>query len=43
MVSEVSKSFNIKGVVQVGDGSSSGIVSGNAHALVLDDLEFEVI
>jgi hypothetical protein len=43
MVSEVSKRFNIKGVVQMGDWSSPGIVCGNAQALVLDDLEFEVI
>ena len=43
MVNEVSKRFNIKGVVQMGDGSSPGIVSDNAQALVLDDLEFEVI
>jgi hypothetical protein len=43
MVNEVSKRFNIKGVVQMEDGSSSGIVCGNAQALVLDDLEFEVI
>jgi hypothetical protein len=29
--------------VQMGDGSSPGIVSDNAQALVLGDLEFEVI
>ena len=33
----------LKGVVQMEDGSSSGIVSDNAQVLVLDDLEFEVI
>jgi hypothetical protein len=43
MVNEVSKRFNIKGVVQMGEGSSPGIVSDNAQALVLDELEFEVI
>jgi hypothetical protein len=43
MVNEVSKRFNIKGVVQMEDGSPSGISSDNAQALVLDDLEFEVI
>jgi hypothetical protein len=43
MVNEVSKRFNIKGVVQIEDGSSSGIVSDNAQTVVLDDLEFEVI
>jgi hypothetical protein len=43
MVNEVSKRFNIKGLVQMGDGSSCGIVCGNAQAVVLDDLEFEVI
>jgi hypothetical protein len=37
MVNEVSKRFNIKGVVQLGDGSSPGIVSDNAQALFLDD------
>jgi hypothetical protein len=42
VVNEVSKRFNIMGVVQMGDGSSPGIVSDNAQALVLDDLEFEV-
>jgi hypothetical protein len=43
IVNEVSKRFNIKGVVQMGDGSSCGIVCGNAQALVLDDLEIEVV
>jgi hypothetical protein len=43
MVNEISKRFKIKGVVQMGDGSSPGIVSDNAQALVLYDLEFEVI
>jgi hypothetical protein len=43
MVNEVSKRLNIKGVMQMGDGSSPGIVSVNAQAFVLDDLEFEVI
>jgi hypothetical protein len=38
-VNEVSKRFNIKGVVQMEDGSSSGIVSDNAQTVVLDDLE----
>jgi hypothetical protein len=37
------KGFNMKGVVQVGDGSSPRIISNNAQALVLDDLEFEVV
>jgi hypothetical protein len=41
MVNEVSKRFDIKVVVQMGDGSSPGIVSDNTQALVLDDLEFE--
>ena len=43
LVNEVSKRLNIKGVVQMGDGSSPGIISDNAQALVLEDLEFEVI
>jgi hypothetical protein len=43
MVNEVSKRFNIKGVVKMGAESFPGIVSDNAQALVLDDLEFEVI
>jgi hypothetical protein len=43
MVNEVFKGLNMKGVVQVGDGSSRGIVSDNTQAVVLDDLEFEVI
>jgi hypothetical protein len=43
MVNEVSKRFNIKGVVQMEEGCSCGIVCGNAQAVVLVDLEFEVI
>jgi hypothetical protein len=43
MVNEVSKRFNIKGVVQMRDGSSPGIGSDDAQSLVLDDLELEVI
>jgi hypothetical protein len=43
VVNEVSKRFNIKGVVQMGDGSSPGIISDDAQAVVLDDLECEVI
>jgi hypothetical protein len=31
VVNEVSKSFNMKGVVQVGDGSSRGIVLDNTQ------------
>jgi hypothetical protein len=42
VVNAVSKRFNIKGVVQFGDGSYPGIVSNNAQAIVLD-LEFEVM
>jgi hypothetical protein len=34
VVNEVSKRFNIKGVLQMGDGSSCGIVSDNAPALI---------
>ena len=36
MVTEVSKRFNIKGVVQMGDGSSCGIVCGNVRAVDCD-------
>jgi hypothetical protein len=43
MVNEVSKTFSIKGVMQMEDGSASGIVSDNVQALVLDNLELEVI
>jgi hypothetical protein len=43
MVNEVFRGFNMNGVVQMGDGSSPGIVSDNTQAVVLDDLEFEVV
>jgi hypothetical protein len=35
VVNEVFKGLNMKGVVQVGDGSSPGIVSDNTQAVVL--------
>jgi hypothetical protein len=38
MVNEVSKRFNIKEVLQMGNGSSPGIVSDDVQGLVLDDL-----
>jgi hypothetical protein len=43
MVNEVSKRFNIKRIVQIGDGSSPGISSDDVRAILLDEFEFEVI
>jgi hypothetical protein len=42
-VDEVSHGFSIKGVVQMGDGSTAGIVTDNSQALALDDLVFAVV
>jgi hypothetical protein len=42
LVDEVSDGFNIKGFMQMGDGSTPEIVTDHLQALVLDDLEFEL-
>jgi hypothetical protein len=35
--------FNVKGVVQMGSGGTSAIISDDSYTLVSDNLEFEVV
>jgi hypothetical protein len=43
LVDKVSDGFSIKGVVQMGDGSTPGIVIDHSSTLVLDELGCEVV